>query len=146
MIALEPIYAALWSAISAIPGVNYFSRRPVVPQNLADGQFPAVFLNQLDIDTLCPGDGTGTVFTIPVEILIYVNTGADPNAVPTVALNGLIDQVRASINAVGPPGTRQTLGGLAYSVYNTGKIEVFEGNLGQFGIAIVPITILAGEN
>ena len=146
MIALEPIYAALFAKLAAISGINYSSRRPVVPQNLADGQFPALFLNQLEIDALCPGDGTGTVFTIPVEVLIYVNTGADPNVVPTVALNGLIDQVRAAIVPVGPPGTRQTLGGLAYSVYNTGKIEVFEGNQGQFGIAIVPITILAGEN
>ena len=145
MIALEPIYAALWAKIQAIPGVNYFSRRPVVPQNLADGQFPAVMLNQLEIDALCDGSGIGTVFTIPVEILIYVNTGSDPNVVPTVALNGLIDQVRAAI-AVNVPGTRQELGGLAYSVFVNGKIEVFEGNQGQHGIAIVPITITAAEN
>jgi hypothetical protein len=146
MIALEPIYAALFAKLTAISGINYSSRRPVVPQNLADGQFPSVMLNQLDIDHFCPGDGTGTVFTIPVEVLLYTNKGADPNVVPTIELNGLIDQVRASINAVGPPGTMQTLGGLVKSVYTTGKIEVFEGNQGQFGIAIVPITILAGEN
>ena len=145
MIALEPIYAALWAKISAIPGVNLFSRRPVVPANLSDGQFPAMFLNQLEIDALCDGSGIGTVFTLPVEILIYVSTGSDPNVVPTVALNGLIDQVRAAI-ASPMQGFRQELGGLAYSVYVNGKIEVFEGNQSQHGIAIVPITITAAEN
>lgn len=146
MIALEPIYAALWAKITPLPGVNYFTRRPVVPQNLADGQFPAVMLNQLEIDALCDGSGQGITFTIPVEILIYVNTGSDPNAVPTVALNGFIDEVRAAIQPLGPPGMLQTLGGLVQSVYVNGKIEVFEGNQGVFGIAILPITILAAEN
>jgi len=145
MIALEPIYAALWANLQAMPGVNYFSRRPVVPANLSDGQFPAVLLNQLEVDALCDGSGSGTVFTIPVEVLIYVNTGSDPNVVPTIALNNLVDQVRAAI-ATNIPGLKQNLGGLAYSVYVTGKIEVFEGNQGQVGIAIVPITITAAEN
>ena len=147
MIALEPIYAALWAKIQAsVAGVNYFTRRPVVPQNLADGQFPAMLLNQLEIEAQCDGSGAGTVFTIPVEVLIYVNTGSDPNVVPTVAINGLVDQLRAAIAMPACSGQKQNLGGLAYSVYVNGKIEVFEGNQGIHGIAIVPITIMAAEN
>ena len=42
MTALEPIYAALWAMVSALPAFAHTTRRPVAPQNLADGQFPAL--------------------------------------------------------------------------------------------------------
>jgi hypothetical protein len=144
MSALEPIYAALWSIVSALPAFNYTTRRPVVPTNLSDGQFPALMMDQGDIEIINEGDGGGAKITMPVNLLIYTNTGSDPNAVPVSAANDLLDTVRA---AIWPsiPGARQTLGGLAHSVFVSGKVEVFEGNQGQHCIVILPVTIIAAE-
>lgn len=144
MIALEPIYAALWAIVSALPAFNYTTRRPVVPANLADGQFPALLMDQGDIDIVSEGDGGGAKLTMPVTLLIYTNTGGDPNAVPVSAANALLDTVRAAIWPT-IPGAKQTLGGLAHSVFVSGKVEVFEGNQGQHCIVILPITIIAAE-
>lgn len=144
MIALEPTYAALWAQVSTLPCWNYTSRRPVPPGNLADGQFPALFMDQDDMEFVNDGAGGGAVATLPVSLLIYTNTGSDPNIVPVIAVNQLLDQLRA---AIWPriPGFKQTLGGLAQSVVVSGKVEVFEGNQGQHGICILPITITAAE-
>ncbi len=148
MMALEPTYAALWAIVSALPDFNYTTRRPTAPQNLADGQFPALLMDQGDIEFVSDGSGAGAVVTMPVNLMIYVRTGADPSdqtVVPVAVANALLDKVRA---AIWPsiPGYKQTLGGLAQSVFVNGKVEVFEGNQGQHCIVILPVTILAADH
>jgi hypothetical protein len=145
MTALEPTYAALWAIVSALPAFPYTTRRPVVPANLSDGQFPALLMDQGDIDIVNDGSGQGGILTMPVNLMIYTNTGADPNVVPVSAANALLDQVRAAIWP-SVPGFKQTLGGLAQSVFVSGKVEVFEGNQGQHCIVILPVTILCAEH
>ncbi len=144
MIALEPAYAALWAKVSALPAFSYTTRRPVVPANLSDGQFPSLMMDQGDIEIQNDGSGSGAIVTMPVTLLIYVASG-DPNSVPVSTANVLLDQVRA---ALWPniPGFKQTLGGLVESVYVTGKIEVFEGNQSQHCIVILPVTMIAAEH
>jgi hypothetical protein len=145
VIQIEPTYAALWALISGLPGVNFATRRPVAPANLADGQYPALMMEQDDIEFVNQGDGGGTIATLPASIIGCVNTGSDPNVAPAIAANQLLDQVRA---AIWPPipGFKQTLGGLAESVYVNGKAEVFAGNQQQHGIFILPITIICADH
>lgn len=144
MIQIEASYAALWALVAGLPGINFATRRPVPPVALADGQFPALMMEQDDLEFVNQGDGGGVIATMLCSIVGCTNTGGDPNVAPVIAANQLLDQVRAAIWPA-TPGTKQTLGGLVHSVYINGKVEVFAGNQGQHGFFILPIVMIAAE-
>jgi hypothetical protein len=81
---------------------------------------------------------------VEAEAWLYSNAGRDPDLAPGVALNNLIDAVKAALDPV--PGLPQTLGLTQTTVQHCwieGRIDMHPGDLDGQAIAVVPIKILA---
>jgi hypothetical protein len=75
------------------------------------------------------------------EAWVYSNAGSDPDAVPAVTLNWLLDAIEKALKPA-PGFEAQTLGGLVAHCWIEGKIEMHPGDLDGQAIAVVPISIL----
>lgn len=101
---------------------------------------PALFLR----------DGTeeiqyrGTIMqsqTMKCEVWIYSNAGENPDAVPVIALNNLLDAVQSAFAPDDPNRGRFTLGGLVEWCRLDGKIEKEPGDIGGQAIAVADVEI-----
>jgi hypothetical protein len=81
------------------------------------------------------------------EWWIYHTAGNDPDAVPTITTNQILDAIEAALApAVSDPGfpdERNTLGGLVHHCFLNGKVTKVSGDLDGAALVTVPITILA---
>lgn len=83
--------------------------------------------------------------TILVDVWIYSNAGQDPDAVPVIALNNILDAVQAALapDAMDTPTTgRFTLGNLVHWCRISGRVMKSPGDLDGQAIAVVPIEII----
>ena len=78
--------------------------------------------------------------TIKAEVWIYSNAGQNPDAVPAIALNNLLDAVQSTFNPDGPRGIF-TLGGLVEWCRLSGKIEKEPGDISGQAIAVADVEI-----
>ena len=137
----EPIHAALFAKLAAIPGFKTASRRFKHFGDVAQPDQPALFVIQRrESATTVPGQPT--VWLLKVDVLIYVNTGQDKSVAPASILNPLLDAVVAAL-APDPITNKCTLGGLVQHAVIQGEIETDEGQLGEQGLALIPIEIKA---
>jgi hypothetical protein len=104
---------------------------------------PALFLRGADEDL----DYVETILqaqTIDGEIVIYSKAGEDPNAVPEIALNNLMDAVQSAFapDIRGSGGTgRFTLGGLVHWCRLEGRVIKDSGDISGQAAAIMPVRI-----
>lgn len=77
---------------------------------------------------------------------VLYNYSDDPNVAPSTGLNVLVDAALAALTPTPQyPMAKNTLGGLVEYAAVVGSIEIYEGVLGNFAVAIIPIKInLAG--
>ncbi|HUC62653.1 MAG TPA: hypothetical protein VMF53_11935 [Alphaproteobacteria bacterium] len=137
----ETIYAALFALVSSLPGVAFASRRLKHWSDVAPALQPALFMVQKR-EQPKEARGLPTHWTFTVDLYLYANSGADPNAIPAQALNALIDALEAAL-APDPVSGVQTLGGLVTHAWlDPSGIETDEGVLGDQAVAIVPVQIL----
>jgi len=81
-------------------------------------------------------------WTFNVDWFVYVHMQTGPGAFLASSLNTQIDNLIAAL--VGPvPGCPQTLGGLVGDARVNGTVEVYEGQLDEKAVAIIPIEIHA---
>jgi hypothetical protein len=142
MINREPIYAALFGLIETAADFTVVDRRLRHWSDVAPAEQPALFMAQktelASIKTL----GAPTVWTLSVDLYVYVHS-SDPYLAPATVLNPLLDAVEAALAPSATTGLQDL--GLPASVqhaYINGKIETDEGVLGDQAVAIVPIEIL----
>ena len=142
MINREPIYAALFGLIETTAGFTVVDRRLRHWSDVAPAEQPALFMAQktelASIKTL----GAPTVWTLSVDLYVYVHS-SDPYLAPATVLNPLLDAVEAALAPSATTGLQDL--GLPASVqhaYINGKIETDEGVLGDQAVAIVPVEIL----
>jgi hypothetical protein len=101
---------------------------------------PALFLRR--IGTEDEADELFTRTTLLCEVWIYSQAGADPDAIPDVALSNLDAMVRASFAPDGDYGDpRCTLGGLAYWCRIEGRSDYSPGDLSGQGLSRIPVRI-----
>ena len=101
---------------------------------------PALYLRDGDEDVTYPN----TILqqqTILADVWIYSNAGADPDVVPIIALNNLLDAVQTAFAADDPDQQRFTLGGLVFWCRVAGRIEKSPGDLDGQAIAVMPVEI-----
>lgn len=137
----ETIYAALFALVSNLPGLVTASRRLKHWDSVSPAQQPALFLIQRK-ETPAEKRGLPAAWTLECDLILYVNAGSDPNAVPASALNPLLDAID---QALAPPAGQpvQTLGGLVSHCWiDRSGIVMDEGVLGTQAVAIVPVQIL----
>jgi hypothetical protein len=142
VIQREPIYAALFAKLQAIPGVVTCSRRLVHWADVTSAQQPAIFQAQRS-EQVTQETGNPTVWKLAVDIYIYVK--APTTDAPAQYLNPLLDAVSAALGPENPVTNRCTLGGLVHYARIAGQIETDEGTLGDQAVAIVPIEILVTD-
>lgn len=144
----EPIYAALFAFFSGLTagGTPLFvtaTRIPTTWENVAPEDQPALLLMPRT-ETAKYRKGLPTIWTLSIDLLLYVHTGAqnDPAQVPAQLLNTLIDAVEASIAVDDLSNQTCTLGGLVSHCAIQGQIELSLGSLGDEAVAIIPLEIL----
>lgn len=144
----EPIYAALFEFFQNLttggsPAFKIATRRLKTWDNVAPEDCPALLMTQRS-ESANYRKGLPTIWTLNVGLFIYVATGAgvDPEAVPSELLNPLLDLVEGSFTVDQLSTFSTTLGGLVSHCAISGQIEIYEGNLGDDAVAVVPIELL----
>ena len=140
MITREPIYSALFALWQNLPGVITWSRRLEHWSDVPPSKQPALYQIQRHEDPKTVR-GIPTTWHLSVDLYIYVNSGLDPDAVPSLILNPILDAIETAL-APDPASGFQTLGGLVSHAWISGRIETSEGALGAQEVAIVPIEIM----
>ena len=135
----EAIYSALFTKVSSAAGFVTMSRRLKHWDDVSAANQPAIFQAQKN-ETPANVPGLNQVWTLSVDVYIYVHSQNDHSVIPSSVLNPLIDAVEYALrpDAV---SNKQTLGGLVQHVWIDGAIETDEGVLGDQAVAIIPITI-----
>lgn len=138
----EPIYAALFAKLSAIPGLVTTSRRLLHWSDVQAAAQPALFQAQKK-ELQQPKKGLPAKVTLQCDIYLYVNTGNDLTVTPATTLNPLMDAIEAALapDAMGV----QTLGGTVSHCWIEGEIITDEGVLGPQGVMVIPVFILANN-
>ncbi len=144
----ETIYAALFAYFSGLTdgGSALFkkaTRKLTVWEGVEAEDQPALLM--LQKSELCQRQrGLPSKWTLRIDLYLYVHTGAmnDPDLIPSQIFNPLMDAIEASVAIDDLSNNTCTLGGLVYHTFIDGDVEVFEGNLGDQAVVIVPITVL----
>jgi len=142
MINREPIYAALFGLIETAADFTVVDRRLRHWSDVAPAEQPALFMAQktelASVKTL----GAPTVWTLSVDLYVYVHS-SDPYLAPATVLNPLLDAVEAALAPSATTGLQDLgLPATVQHAYINGKIETDEGVLGDQAVAIVPVEIL----
>ena len=141
----EAITAALWTRISSIEGITTAGRRLRHFSDVTPTEMPAIFLG-VDASSSQSERGRPAAWTLKFSIYIYCHDTSKDG--PWETLNGLVDAVEATLRRqpsefmAGVTGGPTTLGGLAHSAGLT-MVETDEGNLGDLGVAICSLEVLA---
>ncbi len=142
MITREPIYAALFGLLENAADFTVVGRRLRHWSDVAPAEQPALFMAQktelASVKTL----GAPTVWTLAVDLYVYVHS-SDPYLAPATVLNPLIDAVEAALAPSATTGIQDLgLPAMVQHAYISGKIETDEGVLGDQAVAVVPVEIL----
>lgn len=151
----EAIYSALFTLFANLAGSDNTLLFKTATRNLKtfeelppEGQ-PAILMQQRT-ESGRYVRGLPTVWEGHVVLYVYVTTQAmvDQSVVPAEILNPLLDAIEAAIAPdkfdQDPDGV-VTLGGLVSHVAIEGTIEIFQGDLGNQEVAMVPITFLTAQ-
>ena len=140
----EAVYCGVFDWLRERVGgdVITWSRRLKHWNDVPTIQQPAVFLTQNGEQL----DHLRAVWTLHMELYVYVSVGGDENAVTATPMNHILDKIAAALRPRRELGEmEQTLDGLVMGCRIDGKIETDEGALGAQSVAIVPITVLTAD-
>lgn len=141
----EAITTALWARISAISGVKTTGRRLRHFSEVDPTEMPAIFLG-VDNATADQERGRKASWDLKFSVYVYCHEAAAIG--PSSALNGIVDAIDAALQITGAefkPGQTfgpTTLGGLVSHAWMT-TVETDEGSLGDLGVAVCSIEVLA---
>lgn len=142
MIAREPIYAALFARIAASAGFVTAERRLRHWRDVAPAEQPALFQSQKSETAMVKALGAPAVWTLAVELCLYVHS-SDPYLAPSVVLNPLLDAVEGALAPAAVTGVQDLgLPAMVQHAYIAGKVKTDEGALGDQAVAIIPVEIL----
>ena len=142
MIAREPIYAALFALVSGATGFVTAERRLRHWSDVAPAEQPALFQSQRSEAAAVKALGAPTVWTLGVELYVYVHS-SDPHLAPAMLLNPLLDAIDGALAPSWVTGVQDLgLPAMVQHAYIAGKIESDEGALGDQAVAMIPIEIL----
>jgi hypothetical protein len=134
----ETAYVALFSLFQGLGVFKSCTRRLKHWQDVPAEDQPALFMEHAgEVASIVRGQPTRIV--LEVNIWIYVRSDSQP--VGTV-LNPLLDAVEKALQPQNDGDHVLTLGGVVHHVWIEGQTQIFEGNLGEEAVAIVPIKML----
>ena len=144
----ENIYQAIfnfWSnlTIGGSPAFKSATRKLKIWENVEAEDQPALLQLQRREFVTKP-KGLPAKWTLTLDLYLYVHTGAqnDPSVTPSQLLNPLMDAIEAAMTIDDISNDACTLGGIVSHAFIDGNVEIFEGNLGDQLVAIIPITVV----
>lgn len=145
----EQIYQAVFAfwqglTVGGAPAFVTATRYARHWDNVSAEEQPALYQMQVR-ETARYRKGLPTIWTLELKLLVYVRTNAQsslPNITPSSIFNPLVDAIEAALVVDDPFNNACTLGGLVSHCAIEGDIEIYEGNLGDEAVVIVPVKIL----
>lgn len=142
MINRETIYQALFDKLSTVSNFQTKSRRLKHWDDMSRPDMPAFFMSQ-KIETPEQEKKLPTKWRLSVDVVIYVHTGGDHSVTPSSLINPILDALELKLKPNPITGyTTLDIPGVSHC-WMSGAVEYDEGVLGDFGVAIVPLEILA---
>jgi hypothetical protein len=143
-ISREQISGAFFDLIKGAANFTATSRRFVHWDQVNETQMP--FLTMLKTGEQRSRQTEGLpALTINAHVFVYLSAGMDPEDVPDIAMNALLDAIDAAVTPSGADvlnGNRQTLGGLVSHCYPFGPVFVDTGDTDGKAVAAIPFQIL----
>jgi hypothetical protein len=137
-----------WTRVGDEPDARRFitvSRRVKLFSDVPSSQQPACFQAEWN-DSAAQVTNEPYKWELDVNWIIYQSVGNDKGAVPATENNLILDGVRKVLapqpSDPGFPDERNTLGGLAYKVFISGRVFKDPGDLDNQGMLVVPIKVL----
>jgi hypothetical protein len=137
----EPIYQALFSLVSNSSEYKTKSRKLKLWGDTLVGDRPAIFMHQLDEDSVTMDGNIGTPNLVTLHVNFFIYTAARSAPVPAAILNPLLDAIETVLKPDNTMLNKQTLGGLVDNCWISGKTFFDAGDLDGDGLAIVPVSI-----
>lgn len=128
-----------------LQGFNTRTRRIALFSDVADKQQP--WLGQSEhSEQISQVSRMPYKLTLGAQWVVYHVAGKQPNGIPTVRNNQILDALQQAIapkkTDPGYPDQRNTLGGLAYHCYFDGEIFKDPGDIDNQAMMVIPIKIL----
>lgn len=144
----ETVYAALFVLLNGLatggsPLLKIASRRLAPIEDAQPENLPAAYQVQDDQSYIKPSTSMPARMEWGAYWFVY-GYSADPAVAPSTVLNTLVDALVGKTGVLTPTGgaDKQTLGGIVEDAAVSGKIQIFEGLLGDRCVAIIPLRIV----
>lgn len=146
MVARETILQALFDLFADLPGLVTASRRPRYWSDVPREEQPALFLGAGDQTPRNDSSGLPISWALDATLYLYVQS-TEQAVPPSIILNGYLDRIEALLTPLAPgapwPAGFCSLGGLVNHVWISGPITTSGDVLGDQGVAMIPLQILA---
>lgn len=137
----ETIITAAFSLLANSASFVTASRRLKSWSSVAASDKPALFLSERRETYHRASESVPESVTMELDIYIYIDAGGNPEIVPAIQLNNMIDAIESALLPNSMTGL-QTLGGLVSHCWIEGNIIKNSGDLDGNGVAIIPLKIL----
>lgn len=138
----EQVYTAFFSHMQANTNlaalVKTFTRRLKHWSDVPYEDQPALYMEHSG-EAAQVVRGQPTRIVLEINLWIYVNTQGNPTG---PVLNPILDAVEKSLAPINDGDHTQTLNGFVHHCWIEGQTQIFEGDLGDEAVAIVPVKIL----
>jgi hypothetical protein len=118
------------------------SRRNRDPKRIGVAEAPCLFLLEHEETYERPSPSLPPKRRLDLVALVYVDAGADENAVPAAILDDILDALDAALAPESFGEGRLTIGGRVFSAMIDGTIERSSGDMTGKAAAAIPIAIL----
>jgi hypothetical protein len=134
----ETVYEALFDLLQELPGIRTCTRRLKSWQDTAGEDQPAIYMQHTG-EVTNPVRGQPSRIVLEVSLWIYVKSeGEDVGPI----LNPILDLIGSTFEPKQDGDHAMTLNGLVHHCWIEGQTQIFEGDLGEEAVAIVPIKLL----
>lgn len=134
----EQAFVALFEKLKTIPTLKLCTRRLKHWQDVPKEDQPALFMQVADEEKRIV-DGKPARYVLGANLWVYVNTDGDEVG---PLLNPVLDVIERALEPLDGADRRQTLGGIVHHCWIEGTTQIFEGDLGDEAVAIIPVKIL----
>ena len=143
----EQIMEALQARLQGIivngsPAFNAVTRRNVSPETIVSAGQAALALVKHHETYHRPSPAQPPRRTLTIMAIVYIDVGANANAIPDAVLNPIQDAIDAALAPDDNVRGTCTLGGLVYSAMIAGEVIAAPGDKTGKGLAIVPIDVI----